>query len=204
MKNTERIFRRLSIIKRLFGSKLSSKFNDTPLKMIILGLDRAGKTSFVEWLKLGEFTNPRRTLGLNIEEVKVENLYLKIMDLGGQGPWRHSLWPKLIKDAEVDVILYVLDATDEARLMITSEEFFKLLEHPKLLENKTPIVVLANKQDLPNHLSSGEIAVELKLVEYSLSGRSFQVFPTSMKTGDGIKQVLAYLQKLLERKMQIN
>ncbi|MHA2362740.1 MAG: ADP-ribosylation factor family protein [Candidatus Hodarchaeales archaeon] len=186
----------LDSLKKILGFR---KIKRLPLKIHILGLDQAGKTTFVNYLRLGEFTKPTRTLGLNIEEVSIEGLNLRIMDLGGQTQFRSSLWPRLLDQGQADIILYVIDASDRVRLLMNQEEFKKLLDHPSLKENKTPIVVLANKQDIPKCMTSGEIAIDLDLIEYSLIGRSFQVFPTSMVTGEGIDDVLEYLKQTDEK-----
>lgn len=185
----------MAFLKRLFGFGKTAK----PLKIIILGLDQAGKTSFLNYLRLQEFTNPVRTMGLNMEEVKVDGLKLDVLDLGGQNQFRTTLWPKILETG-TDVVMYIVDSSDRERLMMNNEEFSKLIDHPRLISDKTPIIVLANKQDLGGCLSPGEISLELELIEHSLTGRSFQVIPTSMITGMGVDEVLQHLKVISDKK----
>jgi small GTP-binding protein len=50
----------------------------------MVGLDAAGKTSVLYYLKLGEIVTSNPTLGFNVEEVQFENLKFNIWDVGGQ------------------------------------------------------------------------------------------------------------------------
>lgn len=183
----------MSIFKRLFGL---SKPN-VPLKIVLLGLDFAGKSSFVKYLQVGEISKTTRTMGFNVESVKKEGLEIDLLDIGGQGTFRTTLWPKFLERG-ADCILYIVDATDRDRLLVNEEEFGRLLNFPTI--KGVPIVILANKQDLPDALSCGEVALGLKILELSNELRSFQVFPTSMKTGEGIDEVVSYLKSIAEKK----
>ena len=180
-----------AIFKRMF-SFLKPEL--PPLQIFILGLDNAGKTTFLNYLKINEFTSPHRTYGINLQLVKLDGIQINIADLGGQDTFRTTLWPKFIEQ-KADAILYIIDATDRDRLLANEEEFSILLNHPNLRD--ASIIVLANKQDLPAALGPGEIALQLKLPDYALQNpRNIRVFPTSMKTGAGIDEVTNYLKEI--------
>ncbi|MHA2337727.1 MAG: ADP-ribosylation factor family protein [Candidatus Hodarchaeales archaeon] len=187
------------MFSRLFNFLSPTKI---PLRLYILGLDMAGKSTFVNYLKLGEFTNPLQTMGINIEKINKSGLDLNIIDLGGQESFRTVLWPKILETG-ADAILFVVDATSKERMVLNEEEFEKLLTTSKL--KKVPIIVLANKQDLPDALSPGEVSLQMNLLDYTLiknnwEERSINIYPTSMKTGDGIEDVVKLLKYIYKKK----
>lgn len=162
----------------------------------------AGKSTFVNYIKLGEFTNPLQTMGINVEKVNKNGLDLNVIDLGGQESFRTVLWPKILETG-ADAILFVVDATSKERMITNEEEIEKLLTSPVL--KSVPVIVLANKQDLPNALSPGEISLQLNLLDYTFiknnwEERSLNIFPTSMKTGEGIEDVISLLKSIYNKK----
>lgn len=184
-----------AIFKRMF-SFLKPEL--PPLRLFIIGLDNAGKSTFLNYLKLNEFSSPHRTYGINLELVRLDGLQINIADLGGQDTFRMTLWPKFMEQG-ADVILYIIDATDQDRLLDNKEEFELLLNYSNLKD--ASIIVLANKQDLPGALGIGEIALQLKLSDYNVQeSRKIQVIPTSMKTGAGIDETINCLKEIYSKK----
>ena len=121
--------------------------------ILILGLDNAGKTATLYAMKLGEvieYTIP--TIGFNLEEINVGRLNIKMWDIGGQDKLR-KLWPHYF--GQTDGIVFVLDSNDRDRFELAKEELHTLMSHKEL--NDKPFLVLANKQDLPNAASKGEV-----------------------------------------------
>ena len=172
-----------------------------PVRLFLLGLQNAGKTTFLHRLVNDEFINPYRTMGLDVEEVKVEGLHLTVWDVGGQKTFRKTIWDKLL-DLVPDVILYVIDSADRKLIQENEEEFKRLVSLKKI--QHVPIIVMANKQDLEDAMSPGEVAVALHLSDYELQNperpRPFQVIPTSMKTGEGIEEVIEKIKIYINKK----
>ncbi len=172
---------------------------DEPTRVFLLGLSNAGKTTFLKLLQLDEFINPTRTMGLDVEDVNKDGLVMKVWDVGGQETFRESIWLRLL-ELEPDVIIYVVDSADH-KMLEENEKWFRKIALSPYTKN-TPIIVLANKQDLPNAMSEGKLAVKMHLLETSLerdetaNPRSFRVFPTSFKTGEGVETVMEYLEEL--------
>lgn len=67
--------------------------------------------------------------------------------------------------------IYVVDAADKKRLEETSVELYELLADEKL--EGVPLLVYANKQDLPNALSASELAETLGLP--TIKDRAWQI-----------------------------
>ncbi|XP_014302085.1 ADP-ribosylation factor-related protein 1 isoform X1 [Myotis yumanensis] len=126
--------------------------------ILILGLDNAGKTTFLEQSKTRFSKNYKgmslskitTTVGLNIGTVDVGKARLMFWDLGGQEELQ-SLWDKYY--AECHGVIYVIDSTDEDRLSESKQAFEKMVMSEAL--DGVPILVLANKQDVEQRGARG-------------------------------------------------
>ena len=126
-------------------------------RLLILGLDNAGKTQILYCMKLGHcITNTVPTLGFNLEEFKYKNLTINAWDLGGQAKLR-TMWHHYYQD--VDGVIFVVDSQDRHRFKDAREELYALLDHEELRE--VPVLVFANKQDLPNAAEVEELKTAL-------------------------------------------
>lgn len=65
-------------------SKLMSYFGEKEARILILGLDNAGKTTILYRLHLGEVVSTIPTIGFNLETVTYKNIKFSVWDLGGQ------------------------------------------------------------------------------------------------------------------------
>ena len=72
-----------NLINKMLDSLSNLLGNNSPLRILMLGLDAAGKTTILYKLKLGESLNSVPTIGFNVEEVKYKNLNFLIWDIGG-------------------------------------------------------------------------------------------------------------------------
>lgn len=65
-----------SLFKGLFGKK--------EMRILMVGLDAAGKTTILYKLKLGEIVTTIPTIGFNVETVEYKNISFTVWDVGGQ------------------------------------------------------------------------------------------------------------------------
>ena len=133
--------------------------SDPKSKIMIVGLDNAGKTATLYAMKLGEaieYTVP--TVGFNLEEVTVGRLNIKMWDIGGQSKLR-QLWPHYFEQA--NGIAFVVDSNDVDRFELVREELHALVAN-KHLAGK-PFLILANKQDLPLAANKEQLTTILQL-----------------------------------------
>ena len=72
-----------SVFKRLFSKK--------EMRILMVGLDAAGKTTILYKLKLGEIVTTIPTIGFNVETVEYKNINFTVWDVGGQDKIR-PLW----------------------------------------------------------------------------------------------------------------
>lgn len=85
--------------------------------------------------------------------------------------------------------IYVVDAADRKRLEETSGELFELLEDEKL--SGVPLLVYANKQDLPSSLPAAELADSLGLP--TIKDRAWQIQACTASQSIGVRVNVIYL-----------
>ncbi|XP_030632500.1 ADP-ribosylation factor-related protein 1 isoform X1 [Chanos chanos] len=154
--------------------------------ILILGLDNAGKTTFLEQTKTKFSKNYKgmnlskitTTVGLNIGTIDVGKARLMFWDLGGQEELQ-SLWDKYY--AESHGVIYVIDSTDEERLTESKNAFEKMISSEAL--EGVPLLVLANKQDVENCLSVPDIKTAFSDCAPKIGKRDCLVQPCSAITG---------------------
>lgn len=176
-------------------SKLYALFNfPTNTRILMLGLDAAGKTTALYKMKLGELVTTIPTIGFNVESVKYKNLQMTIWDVGGQDKIR-ALWRHYYD--HTDAVIWIVDSNDESRLDEARDELHKTLADDLLRD--AACLVLANKQDLPRALRTDQIADRLGL--YSLGKRqSWYIQSCSAATGEGLFEGLDWLNRTLRER----
>ncbi|PBP21260.1 ADP-ribosylation factor-like protein 8B [Diplocarpon rosae] len=159
----------------------------TEMDITMIGLQNAGKTSLLRVLAGGEFTlDSIPTVGFNMKRVQKGHVTLKCWDLGGQPRFR-SMWERYCRG--VNAIVFIVDSADTDALPVATDELHLLLEKPVL--EGIPLLVLGNKSDLRNHLSTDELidALDLK----SISHREVSCYGISAKEETNLDAVLQWL-----------
>lgn len=146
----------------------------------------SGKTTLLSVLANGEPTETVPTIGLNVKVFKKGKVNMKCWDIGGQEQYR-SEWSRYTKGC--DVVLYVVDAAAPERLKDAAKELHKLLDDGSI--GTTPLLVLANKIDIPNHVTENELIEKLQL-NYVME-TPWIVLPISALHCTNIDQVIEWL-----------
>merc|ERR1711904_148705 len=158
------------------------------MRILMVGLDAAGKTTILYKLKLGEVVNTIPTIGFNVETVEYKNISFNVWDVGGQDKirllWRHYY-------TNTQGLIYVVDSNDRDRIEENREELHKMLAEEELRE--AVLLVFANKQDLPGALTCPEITDKLGL--HTIRGRTWFIQSTCAVRGDGLYEGLDLLSK---------
>ncbi|XP_039262834.1 ADP-ribosylation factor-like protein 1 [Styela clava] len=175
----------------LFASLFSSLFGQKERRILILGLDGAGKTTILYRLQVGEVVTTIPTIGFNVETVVYKNLKFQVWDLGGQTSIR-PYWRCYYSNT--DAIIYVVDSVDRERIGISKQELISMLEEEEL--KKSLLLVFANKQDCEQAMSPAEIAQELGLSK--LRDRKWQIFKTSALKNIGLDTAMEWLVSTLQ------
>ncbi|KAJ1814413.1 Arf GTPase arf1 [Coemansia sp. RSA 2599] len=176
-------------ISSLFASFIGKK----EMRILMVGLDAAGKTTILYKLKLGEIVTTIPTIGFNVETVEYSNISFTVWDVGGQDKIR-PLWRHYFQNTQG--IIFVVDSNDRDRIVEAREELQRMLGEDELRDAK--LLVFANKQDLPNAMTAQEITEKLSLA--SLAGmREWYIQSTCATTGDGLYEGLEWLKDNLNK-----
>ena len=100
-----------------------------PVRILLLGLDAAGKTTILHRLKLGEVVVTIPTIGFNVETIEYRNISFTVWDVGGQKILR-PLWHHYFSNAKG--LIYVVDSLDRERVQEAANELQDMLEHHDL------------------------------------------------------------------------
>lgn len=174
-------------------SKLWSLFGNEEHKIVIVGLDNAGKTTILYQFLMNEVVHTSPTIGSNVEEVVWKNIHFLMWDIGGQESLR-SAWSIYYTHAEF--VILVVDSTDRERLPIIKDELFRLVAHEDL--QKASLLVLANKQDIKNSMSAAEISQSLNLT--SIKDHGWHIQACCALTGEGLYQGLEWIVSNIKKK----
>lgn len=162
-------------------------------KIVMVGLDAAGKTTVLYNLRLGEVVTTVPTIGFNVETLEHRNVTFTVWDIGGQEKIR-PLWRHYYQHAAG--VIFVVDSSDRDRIEDAREELATMLSEMELQD--AVLLVLANKQDLPDAMPAAELSNKLGLNE--LRGRQWFVQSTRATTGDGLHEGMDWLCKALSAK----
>jgi len=162
-------------------------------RILMVGLDAAGKTTVLYKLKLGELVTTIPTIGFNVETVQYKNIHFTVWDVGGQDKIR-PLWRHYYQNTQA--VIFVVDSNDRERVGEAAEELQKMLREDELRE--AAVLVLANKQDLPNAMSVAEVTDKLGL--HSMRNRKWYIQATCATSGDGLYEGLDWLAHTLQGK----
>ncbi|KAM3863513.1 ARF GTPase 2a [Diretmus argenteus] len=173
-----------SLFKNLFGKK--------EMRILMVGLDAAGKTTILYKLKLGEIVTTIPTIGFNVETVEYKNISFTVWDVGGQDKIR-PLWRHYFQNTQG--LIFVVDSNDRERVNEAKDELSRMLNEDELRE--AVLLVFANKQDLPNAMNAAEITDKLCL--HSLHHRDWYIQATCATSGDGLYEGLDWLSNQLKK-----
>merc|ERR1712202_106542 len=171
-------------ISKLFDSLFGKK----EMRILMVGLDAAGKTTILYKLKLGEIVTTIPTIGFNVETVEYRNISFTVWDVGGQDKIR-KLWRHYYQNTQG--LIFVVDSNDRDRIEDAREELAKMLNEDEMRD--AALLVFANKQDLPQAMTAAEVTEKLGLQQ--MRNRNWFIQSTCATTGDGLYEGLDWLSR---------
>ena len=166
----------------------SKRTIDSTPRILMLGLNGAGKTTILYQLKMGETVKTILTIGFNVETLDYKGMAITVWDVGGQDKIR-VLWKHYYHNT--DGLIFVVDSTERESLEDVAYEIKKMVDEEEL--RFCPILVWANKQDLNTALPPGEIVERLNMGQYSK--KLWLVQGSSGTTGQGLKEGIDWIQE---------
>merc|ERR1711934_948476 len=163
------------------------------MRILMVGLDNAGKTTILYKLKLGEVVTTIPTIGFNVETVEYKNISFTVWDVGGQDKIR-PLWRHYYQNTQG--LIFVVDSNDRDRAEDAREELNKMLNEDEMKD--AALLVFANKQDLPNAMPAAEVTEKLGL--NNMRNRQWFIQSACATTGDGLYEGLDWMSRTLTSK----
>ena len=150
-------------------------------KVVVLGMQNAGKTSLVQKLRYGEPQNVKPTIGFNLETLRQDGLELMVFDIAGAA---RSMWSHYLENA--DIIIYVFDAT-LLTVYDTTAELLKTI-NKQAAARRCLFICALNKTDLDAAVSNQQFLDSSRI--YDFVDCDMFLLRTSCVTGDGLATLM--------------
>lgn len=189
----------------VISNLLTAFTKKTPKKVLMIGLDNAGKTTILYSFQAKGLTNTIAqttipTVGFNIETIKVGNVTITVWDIGGQKKIR-TLWGFYADD--LSGLVYVIDIVDKGRWENAADELKKILDKDMDSSgSRYPVLILANKIDMVPDSEMEEVQEALMKIldpQRLFAGRPWRISRCSAKRGnlEDISEAFTWLAKHL-------
>eukprot|EP01129_Flabellula_baltica_P003778 TRINITY_DN1350_c0_g1_i2.p1 TRINITY_DN1350_c0_g1~~TRINITY_DN1350_c0_g1_i2.p1 ORF type:complete len:206 (-),score=34.55 TRINITY_DN1350_c0_g1_i2:20-637(-) len=177
----------------IIQSTFKALFGKEERRILMLGLDAAGKTTVLYKLKSGEVICTTPTIGFNVETLQYRNIKFTVWDIGGQDRIRR-LWRHYYEGTHA--LIYIVDSNDRERIEESAMELHNILRDEALVD--ACVLVLANKQDLPNAVGVRELIEKLGMHE--LRERPWKVQAACGVSGEGIYEGMEWLSNAVRNR----
>ena len=171
--------------------------------ILFVGLDGAGKTTILETIRNTAFPNREPTVGYTwtLNAFRWKEFTFHIFDVGG-GETQRDLWKRThcVTQGLLSGVMFVVDSSNVERLA-EARDFFRDV-HSALGGPLIPVIVVANKQDLPGALTPYEIGREFSL-SLPNSAMPFHVHGTSASDNRNLYEAMHKLCKLIKERARI-
>lgn len=177
----------ITATQKIKSQNLDNNFGD----ILILGNDKAGKSSIIDRLINENFDAKRReTMSFQIIKTVFENIRFSLFDLGGKEQ-NKELWYKACKTPRA--IIYVLDITaDEKAFISIRKDLHQIIHYFKLAEsnNNIPLLIMGNKCELQPTFSENDLIQKLNMGKFTFP---FHIGLVSAKENQGIERCFKWL-----------
>ncbi|GAB0137195.1 ADP-ribosylation factor-like protein 2 [Epichloe bromicola] len=163
-----------------------ARLKDKEMRILMLGLDNAGKTTIVKKIMGEDVNTVSPTLGFIIKTIDYDGYKLNIWDVGGQKTLR-SYWRNYFE--KTDALIWVVDATDRLRIEDCRKELHGLLLEERL--SGASLLIFSNKTDVEGCMDEQEVRTALRLDE--IRSHQWHVLPCSAMTGKNLQEGLAWV-----------
>ncbi|KAL1800943.1 hypothetical protein ACET3X_001285 [Alternaria dauci] len=163
-----------------------ARLKDKEMRILMLGLDNAGKTTIVKKMMNEDVNSVSPTLGFIIKTIEYDGYKLNIWDVGGQKTLR-TYWKNYFE--KTDTLIWVVDATDRERIDDCRNELAGLLLEERL--SGASLLVFKNKSDVPGSMTEGEIREGLRLD--AIKTHKWHIMSCSAMTGSNLQQGLEWV-----------
>ena len=133
------------------------------------------------------------TIGVDLEEVMVRNVSVKVWDLSGQLKLRNT-WKYYYET--VNGIIFVIDSSNRETLSEVRDTLHQVMS--ETADTKIPILIFANKQDIDGALAYSEVRNELALAGDSDLRRKVRIQEASGLTNQGLQEGFTWIVDMIK------
>jgi len=176
------------------------------IKLVIAGLDNAGKTSFLIALRhkydfYERVSKLKPTIKIDYSSLNFIDKLISFWDMGGQQKYRQIYIKHHIYFEETNYLYFIIDMQDELKIETSVKYLHELLDIYRELEYKNEIIICFNKYD-PKYKDNEEFAERAEMIELLVKSQNkdfeFKFFRTSFYDIGSLSRALSYsLSKLL-------
>ncbi|KAF2183672.1 ADP-ribosylation factor [Zopfia rhizophila CBS 207.26] len=163
-----------------------ARLKDKEMRILMLGLDNAGKTTIVKKIMDEDVNSISPTLGFIIKTIEYDGYKLNIWDVGGQKTLR-TYWKNYFE--KTDTLIWVVDATDRERIDDCRLELEGLLLEERLMG--ASLLVFKNKSDVSGSMTEDEVCQGLQL--HSIKTHKWTIIACSAMTGVNLQEGLQWV-----------
>ncbi|KAF2247154.1 ADP-ribosylation factor [Trematosphaeria pertusa] len=163
-----------------------ARLKDKEMRILMLGLDNAGKTTIVKRIMNEDVNSVSPTLGFIIKTIEYDGYKLNIWDVGGQKTLR-TYWKNYFE--KTDTLIWVVDATDRERIDDCRHELEGLLQEERLMG--ASLLVFKNKSDVPGAMTEDDVRRGLRLD--SIKTHKWTIMACSAMTGMNLQEGLQWV-----------
>jgi ADP-ribosylation factor protein 1 len=174
-------------------------------RILVCGLESAGKTSILNVAQLGEVVTTIPTIDIDFQAMPYGNQQsaygnqqLTQRDYGGRcvmRPLRRHYYQN------TSALVFVVDSNDWGRMSEACNQLHEMANKDEL--KNQPILIFANKQDLPNAQSLDELKEGLKLSKLDEMKTKWHLQSTIATKNEGIKEGFAWLANAVQTKSDL-
>jgi len=161
----------ISVLMKLIEKK-SIPIEKKTQKVIVLGLENAGKTAIIKKigsrLKIDDLTNLKPTKGIENQKIETKDFELTIWDFGGQENYRVEHLKQEMNFIKTNLLMYVIDVQDPEKLEDSFYYFNNIIELLIRLEEKPHFLILIHKYD-PDIRDDPEVLLRVELIRDTIN-----------------------------------
>lgn len=162
------------------------------ITVVIFGLDAAGKSTLIDKLRILKscvWYISKRQCRCHAEHVYYKDFHFIVCDLNSR---KHQGYRWCRHCKEPKGMIFIVDSMDRDRVLEARDALHKIL-HEEMELNFVDLLVLANKKDLPNAMTTEEVTEKLAL--HSIDLQSWYVKSTCAISGEGLLEGLGWFFK---------
>ncbi len=186
-------------------SNNSNKMED--IKLVIAGLDNAGKTSFLIALRhkynfQEKVKDLKPTIKIDYNSFNFLQCWtINFWDMGGQAKYRKIYINNPIYFSETNYLYYLIDIQDELKIEESIHYLYELLNIYRDMDYSNEIIICFNKYD-PKYKNNDEFADRVEMITNLILSQNkdikFQFFTTSYYDISSLSKAISFsLNKLL-------